>query len=74
MRKTLRKTPRAVHVHHTLANYLMPLGLVIVAMLIGYWAQADGVSFRQYFKYILAIGIMFGAFYFLKYHPKHVFG
>jgi Na+-translocating ferredoxin:NAD+ oxidoreductase RnfD subunit len=67
----LRK--RELRVHHTMVNYLMPIGLVIMAALLGYWAQTDRETFHQYLIYILSIGIMFGAFYILKYHPKHVF-
>ncbi len=65
---------RTLRAHHTMVNYLMPIGLVIIAALLGYWVQTDSVTFHHYFIYILAVGIMFGSFYILKHHPKHVFG
>jgi hypothetical protein len=64
---------KGVHVHHTIANYLMPLGMIIMATLLGYWSQTEPFTFHQYFKWIVAVGITFGALYILIYHPKHVF-
>ena len=67
----LRK--RTVRVHHTMVNYIMPVGLAIIAVLVAYWAQSDGVGFHQYFQYVIAVVIMFVALYILKEHPKHLF-
>lgn len=64
---------RTLRAHHTMVNFLMPIGLIFIAALLGYWAQADSVGFHQYLVYILAIVIMFSAFYILKNHPKHWF-
>lgn len=71
-RKGKLSSSRPVHVHHTLANFLLPLGLAILSVLVAYWGQFQAIVFRQWFLYLLAFGIMFGALHIIVYQEKLV--
>ncbi len=71
-RSSKPRMSRPVHVHHTLANFLLPLGLAILSVLVAYWGQFQAIVFRQWFLYLLAFGIMFGALHIIVYQEKMV--
>ncbi|MEK6902076.1 MAG: hypothetical protein AABX02_00615 [archaeon] len=61
-----------VHIHHSLANFLLPLGLAIVAVLIAYMAQYQFLFFRQALYWLIGFGIMFAALHILIHKKKLV--
>lgn len=66
------KSPREVHVHHSMANFLLPLGLVLVAVLIAYIGQDQSGVSRQGLYWIIGFGIMFAALHILIHKKKIV--
>ncbi len=66
------KPIRAVHVHHSLANFLMPLGLVLVAILVAFIGQSQPAFFHQSLYWLIGFGIMFAALHILIHKKKIV--